>query len=231
MKVVCARLMGFLQTVVFLILIFPLCAVGQDAVPEGQPLSIELPKPMFVGTPKNIRSDNLEKPRGTKRPAFYAPEGTKNVALGKPVSSSDEEPIIGEISQITDGDKEAVDGSYVELGFDLQHVQVDLEAKHKIYAIVVWHYHQQARVYHDVVVQLADDPDFILNVRTLFNNDHDNSSGLGVGKDKEFFDTYEGKLVDAEGAEAQYVRLYSKGSTSNDMNHYIEVEVYGKPLD
>jgi hypothetical protein len=31
-------------------------------------------------------------------------------------------------------------------------------------------------------VQTADDPDFITNVRTLFNNDIDNSLGLGVGK-------------------------------------------------
>jgi hypothetical protein len=25
------------------------------------------------------------------------------------------------------------------------------------------------------------------------------------------------------------VRLYSKGNTTNKMNHYIEVEVFGKP--
>jgi hypothetical protein len=25
----------------------------------------------------------------------------------------------------------------------------------------------------------------------------------------------------------QYVRLYSNGNTSNDLNHYIEVEVHG----
>ena len=41
----------------------------------------------------------------------------------------------------------------------------------EIYAIVVWHYHGEARVYHDVVVQLADDSDFIENVQTIFNND------------------------------------------------------------
>ena len=26
----------------------------------------------------------------------------------------------------------------------------------------------------------------------------------------------------------RYVRLYSNGNTSNDTNHYIEVEVYGR---
>ena len=80
-----------------------------------------------------------------------------------------------------------------------------------------------------MVVQTADDKDFITNVRTLFNNDHDNSAGLGLGQDKEFWDTYEGKLIDAAGAKSRYVRLYSNGSTADDQNHYTEVEVYGLP--
>ena len=86
-----------------------------------------------------------------------------------------------------------------------------------------------ARVYHDVVVQVADDADFLENVRTLLNNDHDNSAGLGVGNDKEYWETFEGKLIEAKGAVARYVRLYSKGSTGDDMNHYTEVEVFGVP--
>jgi len=197
------------------------------------PIEIELPKPMFVGTPQDTKVPNLEKPLGKERPPFLAPPGTKNVALNKPISSSDEEPIIGEIEYITDGDKEAADGSYVELGPMLQHVTIDLEAMHEIYAIVMWHYHKQARVYFDVVVQVADDPDFITNVRTLFNNDTDNSAGQGVGKDMHYTETNEGKLIDvlSQGnIKARYVRLYSNTNTSNDLNHYIEVEVYGKPV-
>ncbi len=193
-------------------------------------IDIELPKPMFVGTPQDTRVANLEKPLGRERPPFLAPAGTTNVALDKPVASSDEEPIIGEIEMITDGDKEAADGSYVELGPFVQHVTIDLEAMHEIYAIVIWHYHKQARVYFDVVVQVADDPDFITNVRTLFNNDIDNSAGIGVGEDMHYTETNEGKLFDAKGVKARYVRLYSNGNTSNDLNHYIEVAVYGKPV-
>jgi len=198
---------------------------------EMVPIEIELPKPMFVGTPQDTRVTNLEKPLGKPRAPFLAPAGTTNVALGKPVSSSDEEPIIGEIEMITDGDKEAADGSYVELGPFVQHVTIDLEAMHEIYAIVIWHYHKQARVYFDVVVQVADDPDFITNVRTLFNNDIDNSAGIGVGEDMHYTETNEGRLIDAKGVKARYVRLYSNGNTSNDLNHYIEVEVYGKPVE
>lgn len=194
---------------------------------------MELPKPMFVGTPQDTRVPNLEKPLGKPRPAFLAPTGTKNVALGKPVTSSDEEPIIGEIDYITDGDMEAADGSYVELGPFVQHVTVDLEAMNEIYAIVVWHYHKQARVYYDMVVQVADDPDFITNVQTVFNNDIDNSAGFGVGTDKHYMETNEGKLIYVldKGIKARYVRLHSNGNTSNDLNHYIEVAVFGKPAN
>ena len=197
-------------------------------------IDIELPKPMFVGTPQDTRVPNREKPLGKPRPPFLAPEGTKNVAAGKPISASDEEPIIGELEMITDGDKEAADGSYVELGPLLQHVTVDLEAMHEIYAIVAWHYHKQARVYFDVVVQVAGDADFITNVKTVFNNDIDNSAGLGVGEDMHYTETNEGKLIDvlSQGnVKARYVRLYSNTNTSNDLNHYIEVEVYGKPVE
>ena len=110
-----------------------------------------------------------------------------------------------------------------------KNVTIDLEGEYNMYAIVVWHYHKQARVYFDVVVQVADDADFITNVQTIFNNDIDNSIGLGVGKDKHYTETNEGKLIDAKGVKGRYVRLHSRGNTSNDLNHYIEVAVYGKP--
>ncbi len=193
------------------------------------PLPIVLPKPMFVGTPTNIRVENLQKPLGKPRPPFLAPVGCTNVALHKKVTSSDPEPIIGELDLITDGDKEGIDGSWVELGPMVQWVQIDLGAEYDIYAVVVWHYHRQARVYFDVIVQVADDPDFITNVRTIFNNDLDNSAGQGIGKDMHYIETSEGKLIDAKGVKARYVRLYSNGSNANDQNHYTEVEVYGKP--
>ena len=199
--------------------------------PGWVPIEIKLPKPVFIGTPQDTRVPNLEKPLGKDRPPFFAPAGTKNVASGKPVSSSDAEPIIGELVYITDGDKEAADGSYVELGPLQQHVTIDLEGMYEIYAIVVWHHHMQAQVYFDVVVQVADDTDFITNVRTVFNNDIDNSAGFGIGTDMHYTETNEGKLIDAKGVKARYVRLYSNGNTSDDLNRYTEVEVYGRPVE
>jgi hypothetical protein len=227
--------MSFLALAVGLFAALAMTAVAADAAPKAGeklvPLEIELPKPMFVGTPKNIRSANLEKQTGKKRPPFMAPEGAENVAFEMELTGSDEEPIIGEMELITDGDKEGADGSYVEFGPGIQWVQIDLEQPCEIYAVVFWHYHSQARVYHDVVIKSADDADLIENVQTIYNNDHDNSSGLGVGKDKEYIETNDGRLVDAKRTQGRYIRLYSNGNTSNELNHMIEVEVWGKPLE
>ncbi|MCD6394787.1 MAG: PmoA family protein [Planctomycetes bacterium] len=202
---------------------------GTGAATKMAPLPIVLPKPMFVGTPTNIKVPNLMKGTGKPRPPFYAPVGCVNLAAGKVVGSTDDLPIIGDIEMITDGDKEAADGSYVELGPFQQHITVDLGQECEVYAVLVWHYHKQARVYFDVIVQTADDADFISNVKTLFNNDIDNSAGLGIGADMHYIETSDGKLIDGKGTKARFVRLYSNGSNANDLNNYIEVEIWGKP--
>lgn len=193
-------------------------------------LKLKLPKPMFIGTPRNIRTPNLEAVTGRPRAPFFVPAGTKLLSLGKPVAASDMAPVIGEVAFVTDGEKSGEDGYFVEFGPGKQWVRIDLKESAALSAIVVWHYHSQARVYRDVVVQVSDDKDFVTGVTTLFNNDHDNTLGLGIGKDKEYIETNEGRLVDAKGVKARYVRLFSNGNTSNDMNHYVEVEVYGIPV-
>ncbi len=193
-------------------------------------LKLKLPKPMFIGTPRNIRTPNLEAVTGRPRAPFFVPAGTKLLSLGKPVTASDMAPVIGEVAFVTDGEKSGEDGYFVEFGPGKQWVRIDLKESAALSAIVVWHYHSQARVYRDVVVQVSDDKDFVTGVTTLFNNDHDNTLGLGIGKDKEYIETNEGRLIDAKGVQARYVRLFSSGNTSNDMNHYVEVEVYGIPV-
>ena len=192
-------------------------------------LKLQLPKPMFIGTPRNIKTANLEVITGKPRGPFFVPKGTALVSLKKPVTSSDMQPVIGELSFVTDAEKSGEDGYFVELGPGKQWVQIDLKAQFDLNAILVWHFHSQARVFRDVVVQVSDDKDFIKGVTTVFNNDHDNTSGLGIGKDKEYIETNEGRLIDPKGVKGRYVRLYSNGNTSNDMNHYVEVEVYGTP--
>jgi len=210
----------------FLLASFLLPLAAQQATEE---LKLKLPKPMFIGTPTNIKSPNLEAVTGKSRGPFMVPVGTKPLALKRPVKASDMQPVIGELDMITDGEKEGGDGYFIELGPGKQWVQVDLGSSYALHAILLWHYHSQARVYRDVIVQVSDDKDFLKGVQTIFNNDHDNSSGLGVGKEKEYIEVAEGRLVDPKGVKGRYVRAYSNGNTTNDLNHYVEIEVYGTP--
>ena len=203
-------------------------SLAAQAGPGQEELKLKLPKPMFIGTPTNIKSANLETVTGKSRPPFFVPTGTTLLSLKKKVTSSDENPVIGELDMVTDGEKSGGDGYFIELGPGPQWVQVDLGAPHALYAILAWHYHSQARVYRDVIVQVSDDPTFKTGVTTIFNNDHDNSSKMGVGKDKEYIEVAEGRLFDPKGAKGRYVRLSSNGNTTNDLNHYVEVEIYGK---
>jgi hypothetical protein len=200
-------------------------AFAQDQVV----LKTQLPKPLFVGTPVPLNVPNLEPPTKGKRPDFMVPAGTINLAKNKKVTASDDNPDVGTLDMIVDGDKDGSEGSWVELGPGKQWVQIDLAKRANIYAILLWHFHSQARVYRDVAVQVSDDPTFRSGVTTIFNNDFHNELGLGAGRDLNYIETYQGKLIDAKGVKGRYVRLYSNGNTSNKLNHYIEVEVWGKP--
>jgi len=210
---------SILKLSVFAMLLAATTVLAQDKVP----LKTDLPKPLFVGTPVPIKVPNLEPAPKGKRPDFLVPVGTVNLAKGKKVTASDSDPVIGTLDLVTDGDKEGDEGSWVELAPGKQWVQIDLEKSAEISAVLVWHFHSQARAYFDVVVQVSDDPKFEKDVTTIFDDTVD------TGKDLAYIETYEGKLIDAKGVKGRYVRLYSKGNTTNKMNHYIEVEVFGKP--
>ena len=192
------------------------------------PLTTTIPPEKIEGTPIEIKVPNL-KPAASKAPQIQVPAGTSLLSKGKPVTASDDFPIIGDLPYITDGEKEAGEGYFLELANGLQWVQIDLEQEAAIQALWVWHYHSQRRAYHDVIIQISNDPAFATGVTTVFNNDFDNSSSLGTGSDAPYIETQYGLLVPVAGVKGRYVRLYSQGNTSNDMNHYIEVEVFGTP--
>lgn len=195
-------------------------------------LKTELPDEILAGTPPDVLAllyPHLEPLPEGEPPEFMVPEGTVNLALKKKVTASEKEPFLGTLELVTDGKKDGGDGHFVELGPGLQWVQIDLGKTSEIFAIYVWHFFSEARSYEDVIVQIADDPDFKKNCRTVYSNDQDNSAGKGIGKSRPYIETYRGRLFDAKGMKGRFVRLYSKGNTANDYNHYIEVEVFGKP--
>ena len=209
-------------------------ALAADAKPadaaagDNEALKIELPEPFFGGTPLDYWSPNLEPEDYKDRPPVMVPKGTALLSKGKTVTSSAKNPSVGELKQITDGDKDYAKSSLVELGSGVQWVQVDLQAEHTLYAVLLWHFHEGKRVYFDVVVQLSNDPEFKTGVTTVYNNDADNSAGLGVGKDKEYIENNKGRLVKVDGVKARYIRCYTNGNTANEMSNYVEVEAFGK---
>ncbi|HSI33018.1 MAG: hypothetical protein ACAI43_00390 [Phycisphaerae bacterium] len=193
-------------------------------------LPLELPRAVTIGTPQKAPADTTVdlKNLGKRRGPFLVPKGVQVVSKGKKATISDDAPIMGDASLVTDGSKEAIEGEFLEMSTGLQYGQVDLGKPTELFAIVVWHNHLQPRIYRDVVVQVSDDPSFKAGVTTLFNNDQDNSAGLGAGTDREYFESDEGKLVDGRGIKARYVRCYTKGNTSDAQNHLMEIEVWGK---
>lgn len=196
-----------------------------------QKLDFELPEPYFGGTPLDYFGENLEEPNYKPRPDFFVPEGTTNVALGKTVTSSVSEPEFGELGFLVDGDASYKQSSLLGLEEGHQWVQIDLGAEHELFAIALWHFHEGDRVYFDVAIQTSNDPEFKDGVHVVFNNDHNDSAGLGKGEDKEYIESYKGKFIDMEGAKARYIRLYTAGNTSDDFNHYVEAMVFGKPAN
>ncbi len=210
--------------------LFALSIVPSRAV-DMVPLPLKLPKTVFAGTPLNFIPvpPGAEKPSDKPRAIPMVPKGTINLALKKKVTSS-AAPFNGSLALITDGNKEATEDSVVELKPRVQWVQIDLGEVDPLSYVVVWHTHAEPIVFHSVVVQLSNDPNFVEGVTTIFNNDQENAAGLGAGKDREYLETNAGRLIDAKGTKARYVRLYSKGSTGHDpLNRYTEVEVFGVP--
>ena len=124
---------------------------------DMETLKLDLPKPQFQGTPIPVKLPHLEKREpNAKRPDFLVPKGTVLLSRGKPVSASDEFPLIGDPALVCDGNKEAVDGSFLELGPGRQWVQIDLGVPARIHAVILWLYHAEPRVSHDVIVQISD---------------------------------------------------------------------------
>jgi hypothetical protein len=197
---------------------------------EKEALTLQLPAPTLKGTPEQLPTGpNIEANSDKAPAAMQIAKGAKNVALGKKVTTSVKPFSETQPEALTDGKKEAFDYDTVEMKKGSQWVQVDLGEAFKIEAIAIWHDHRYIQTMHDVIVQVSDDPEFKTGVITLFNNDTDNSSGLGIGTDREYFERHFGRVFDGKGSKARYVRGYTKGSHLSALNCWQEIEVYALP--
>src|ERR1017187_6322467 len=96
----------FLKCSVAVMLFAAAGALAQDKVV----LKTDLPKPLFVGTPVPIKVPNLEPKFQGNRPDFLVPASKKERAKGKKITASDNDPSIGTLDLITDGNKEGDEG-------------------------------------------------------------------------------------------------------------------------
>lgn len=206
-------------------------APASKAQEQLVPLVLELPPPAFRGIPRDLRlGSNVEPLSKEPRPPMIVPANVVNLAPYAQLSSSDRNAGPEILARIVDGDKGASEQSIIFLRKGTQWIQMDFGKLQEIFAVVIWHAHNSAKVYHGVAAGVADDPDFRHNVRTLFNNDRESSSGLGRGSNREYVESYEGKLINGKGVKARYLRFYSRGSTESALNEYTEIEVYGRPV-
>ena len=109
-----------------------------------EPLKLKIPKLLPNPTPKPVKWKHLaKKPTGPGK--LLLPKGCENLALNKPVTSStpEDELMMGELGFVTDGNKKGDEDSVVILDVGSQWVQIDLGKPSVIYAIALWHYHQQ----------------------------------------------------------------------------------------
>ena len=232
----CALLLLMKNKMIFYLFCIIACAASMPAAEELVELDLGLGADAVTsatpGVSRGLKPPHLRKLTGIKRRPFMVVPGLRNIALYKPVTCSDKEPVIGDIDQVNDGLKMSDDFDYVELGPGLQWVQIDLKEIYEIHAVVIWHYYKNAIIYNDVIVQVADDMSFKTNKRTLFNNDHDSSSGFHRGWDKAFYSRWWGEIVDArndnKGNAARYVRVYTADGMEKELPRFVEIAVYGK---
>ena len=209
---------------------FVLAGFAATVMAEDKVVKPDFPKPLFQGTPVPASLPNLEKYDQSKAvQQFTVPSTAENLAKGKLVGSSDPAPIIGELPLITDGDADGYEGKFVEVAPGLQWVQIDLGATATVHKILLWHFHKQAKAYKSVIIQVSDNPEFKSGVTTVWNSDDKNEAGMGAGKDPTYIEDRFGRVIDGKDAKGRFVRFYSNGSTADDMNHYVEIEVWGTP--
>ena len=226
--------MNFMKIVLFgslIVFAVGFCApsLRADDAKPAEPLKLELPSHTLKGTPEDLPAGpTIDPPSDDPPKPVQVPKGVKNVALKKPVTSSIK-PYTGDLAQITDGKKEPTDDDAAEFKKGSQWIQVDLGEPFAIYAIAMWHDHRYVQLFHDVIVLVSDDPEFKTSVTAVFNNDTDNSSGQGVGTDREYFENHFGRTFAVKGVKGRYVRAYTKGGSLSAVNAWQELEVYALP--
>jgi|GEM_PF-3600447 len=191
-----------------------------------------LPAQLDEGMIHMVDSASTPPPPSTPEPA----PTTYNAAAGKTGITTNGTIANGApLSYLTDGDRH--NQSYVLIALDgsPRWVQVDLGKEVPIVELNLVNDYSTSRTGRDIIMQLSNDPSFATGVTTVFNNDADNSSGLGIGTDAEYLEPSDGSgktVTLSEPVLAQYVRVWSYGHLRTGETDYrpvntpVEIEVY-----
>ncbi len=159
-------------------------------------------------------------------------EGCRLLSHHCPVKVSDPE-ILGDPQWITDGVRSSEDGNFVDMAPGKQWMLIDLGASREIHCVWLWLNHKIPWVsYKDVIVQITDQPDApgAPGTVTVLNTDTDGSSGIGKGIDSGWVEDIHGRPITFPPVKGRYVKVWTNGRTSDDVNHFTEVAVYGKDI-
>ena len=171
--------------------------------------------------------------KGAKRHGIALENGAHHVVIENSDISDWGSPIqVG--AYATDGIKTSDNGASIARGGP-QWMQIDLNSSYNLNKVNLWHYWADGRTFHDVIVQVSNDPSFTTGTTTVYNNDSDNTSGLGVGADAEYAETSGGKTISFAPVNARYVRFWSNGyirpGGTGAHAFYVEAEVYAAAVN
>lgn len=154
-------------------------------------------------------------------------DGSENVALGKPVTFTiPTKSVFGSSDEtfVTDGnfDPYNVYGTYADTyGFAI----VDLGQEYVIDKLIVKAFHDWT--FEDVVLQMALDKDFTQGVYTVFNNDTDNSVGVGAGSDGTYTESGSGHCFKFSPVTARYIRFHNHSVNGREnYSFWEEIQAY-----
>lgn len=133
-----------------------------------------------------------------------------NVALGKPVTLISGSLRAGSLSQVTNGN--ISDNNLLDTSGGAE-VQIDLGQVYNLNQIKSYHFSEDGRAYHDILLRVSVDG---VNWITVFDS---KVSG-------EYSEQYAGKVHLLDGMSVRYIREAMNGSTINGYNHWREIEAY-----
>lgn len=139
---------------------------------------------------------------------------------------------VSNVAYLTDGSTTSGTTIVGNTGYPIANVQLDFGSFKDVSMFkMFFQASSHLYTYKDLAIQVPETADFY-NAFTIYNNDEDNSIGLGYGEDEEFIATPKGTTIMMAPKKARYVHFGVGGYESGDgaaspLTYIKELEVYG----